>query len=249
VAESAVDKSSWFLALPITETPAQLRRSPGTSSIIVLSLAVVALGGIWPSVTRALECTSKGLREGELWRLITYVFPHEGGWQHVVVNMAVLALFGWQYERRVGSRRLVAVYLGCGAVGMALLSAWNPIDAERGLRSGASLAVFGIVAALTVWHVTDGGWRAPAIPWATGTCLALLVAGGVLAIGGHAGVIEPGLHGFVFGFLNHGLGMVAGLALGVVAVTTVRRSVRCATAASTALVALAALGVGLARWA
>lgn len=242
--------STPFLILPLTETPRELRRAPGVVAIIVVSLAVVALGGAWPAVTRSLEATTGGLAAWELWRFATYVFPHEHGWLHVAANMTVLGLFGWQLERRVGTARFLLIYVGSGAVGMALLFACNPIDAERGIRSGASLAVFGVVAALATWHAIRGGWRSPAMLWSVPTCAVLLIAAGVRQIRGKEGIIEPGINGFAFGFLNHALGMVAGvlLALAVIRPPSTRPT-RVVGAGVALFTLIASLQIGAGRWA
>lgn len=241
--------SAPFLVLPLAETPRALRRSPGVVGVIVLSLAVVALGGAWPTATRSLEATTAGLADWELWRLATYVFPHEHGWLHVAVNMTLLALFGWQLEHRVGTFRFLLIYIGSGAVGMALLFAFNPIDAERGIRSGASLAVFGVVAALATWHVLRDGRRSRAMLWAAPTCAVLLIAAGTRQVRGKEGIIEPGLTGFAFGFLSHALGMVAGVLLALAVVHPPSTRTTRIVGAGVALFALiAGLQIGAGRW-
>ena len=242
------DRDRWFLAFPIAETPRELLRAPGTLGIIVVSLLVVGLGGPIPQLTRALECTTTALADGELWRLVTYVLPHEGGWIHVLINMSVLALFGWQLERRVSTSRFLVVYFGSGAIGMALLFARNPIDEAHGLRSGASLAVFGAVAALAAWHVIDGGIRSPAVPWAVGTCVVLLLGSGLLNLDGHPGVIDPGLQGFLFGIVNHALGMVAGVIVWCALDGRLRSTLRVTAATIAVGLVPVALVIGTARW-
>ena len=237
-----------FLVIPLRETPTKLRHAPGSMAVIVASLVVVALAGPWPSVARSLEATTSAFADGELWRLFTYVFPHEHGWWHVLVNMGLLALFGWQYERIVGTARFLATYAGSGAVGMALLFAFRPIDADRGLRAGASLAVFGIVSALTTRHALVGGWRGPAMPWAGGTCLGVLLASGLVALDGHSGATEPGVDSFLFGFSNHALGVLAGMLLGLAVPSGARPATRLIAGALALTALLAGMLTGLVRW-
>lgn len=238
-----------FLVLPVVVAPAGLRRAPGTLAVIVASFVVVGLGEVWPAVTRWLQATTVGLEDFELWRLLTYVFPHEHGWIHVLVNMAVLALFGWQLERLLETLRFLIVYLGSGAIGMALLFAFNPIDAAHGIRGGASLAVFGTVAALATSHAVRSGIRSPAMRWAAPTCLVLLTAAGLRHLNGKDDLIDPGLDGFLFGFLNHALGMVAGVLLGISVPRHGSRRARLMAGGVALVVFVAGLGVGRARWA
>ncbi len=236
-----------FWVLPIKEPFRRLRQSPGVVTVVVLSLGVVALGGLWPGVIRALESRTDLLADAQVWRLLTYVFPHEGGWVHVVLNMLVLSAYGPQLELVVGAYRFVVAYFVSGAVGMALLFAFNPIDAERGIRSGASLAVFGVVAATLVIHLVVSGWRSLPVRFAAGTCLMLLVVGGLLGVAGHQGVIEPGWHGFAFGFFNHSLGMLAGAVVGLAYGVRWKWMLAAATLALTVTAAIG-LGIGTTRW-
>lgn len=238
-----------FLVLPFIETPAELRRSPGVVAVTIASVAAVAVGGAWPWVTRSLEATTDGLASWELWRLVTNVFPHEHGWLHVAVNMVVLTLFGWQLERSIGTARFLVVYFGSGAVGMALLFAFNPIDADRGIRSGASLAVFGVVAGLTACHAVCAGWRSQAMLWALPTCAVLLTAAGVRQIKGKEGLIDPGIDGFQFGFWSHALGMAAGVVLALLVAEHSSRTARVVAGAVAVFVLVGGVQIGATRWA
>jgi membrane associated rhomboid family serine protease len=237
-----------FWVIPIDKTLSALRRSPAVVGIIVASFVVVGTGGAWPTVTRHLEVTSGSLADGQIWRLATYVLPHENGWAHVSLNMFVLSLFGWQLERIVGAWRLIAVYLGSGAIGMCLLFASSPINADRGIRSGASLAVFGVVAALATIHATTDGIRSSAMPWALGTCLVLLSISGALGIRGQGEAIPAGFAGFRFGFFNHSLGMIAGVLLGVALPDRCSRRARTTALAIAFAASIVALLFGVHRW-
>ncbi len=232
-----------FLVVPVRQTPAGLRRSPGVVAVIVTSVTVVGLGHMWPSVIEALRWSPGGFAAGEVWRIASYVFPHAGGWPHVTVNMMLLALFGWQLERVVGTRRFRLVYIGSGAVGMALLF---PLDShERNeMNAGASLAVFGVLAALTTWHAATGGRRSPAMAWAVPTCLVVLVATGALAMAGHDGAyLAVGWESL----WHHAMGMVAGVLLGILA-SQADGAPRALAASVTVVGFVGGLAVGVLRW-
>ena len=54
-----------------------------------------------------------------VYQLITYMFMH-GGWEHIILNMFMLWMFGSVMERVWGPRRFIAYYLFCG-VGAGLM--------------------------------------------------------------------------------------------------------------------------------
>ncbi len=77
---------------------------------------------------------------GEPWRLLTSVFVH-GGAAHMLLNALSLWLLGVLLEARVGTARLLAVYLASGVAG-SLATLWYHHD---GINSvGASGAIFGL---------------------------------------------------------------------------------------------------------
>jgi membrane associated rhomboid family serine protease len=79
-----------------------------------------------------------------VWQLVTYMFLHSTGWIfHVVLNMAMLWMFGAEVERAWGTRAFVRYYFVCG-IGAALTTcALFP----HSLTIGASGAVFGVMLA------------------------------------------------------------------------------------------------------
>src|SRR5947199_787019 len=80
---------------------------------------------------------------GQWWRLVTYMFLHQGIW-HIVFNMWCLWDLGQLCESLYGSWTYVTIFLLTGiAAGLASV-AWNP-----GVFSvGASGAIFGLAGAL-----------------------------------------------------------------------------------------------------
>ena len=54
-----------------------------------------------------------------LYQLLTYMFMH-GGWEHIILNMFMLWMFGAVVERMWGPRRFIFYYIFCG-VGAGIL--------------------------------------------------------------------------------------------------------------------------------
>jgi len=72
------------------------------------------------------------IRQGEIWRLGSYMFTH-GGLLHIFFNMWGLYIFGQEVERKLGPRRFLNLYMISGLLGgLAWLGAnWTtPIVAE-----------------------------------------------------------------------------------------------------------------------
>lgn len=85
------------------------------------------------------------------WTLVTYIFLHTG-LLHLLFNMIVLFFFGTALERRVGNKQLLGVFFTAGvlsAIGYTFLS-WPIFNISPGPMIGASGAIYGVFAALTV---------------------------------------------------------------------------------------------------
>lgn len=54
-----------------------------------------------------------------LYQLVTYMFMH-GGWEHIILNMFMLWMFGAVMERVWGPRRFIFYYIFCG-IGAGLM--------------------------------------------------------------------------------------------------------------------------------
>ena len=99
-------------------------------------------------VTQALSLVSTDVRNGELWRLFTYMFVH-GDFFHIFFNMWGLYIFGSMLESRIGAARFFNLYVIsglCGA-GLWMLSNWDSSIP----CIGASGAVFGIIVATAMF--------------------------------------------------------------------------------------------------
>jgi membrane associated rhomboid family serine protease len=99
-------------------------------------------------VTEALALVSTDVRNGQVYRLFSYMFVH-GGFAHIFFNMWGLYLFGSLLESRIGAARFFNLYVIsglCGA-GLWMLSNWNSSIPCL----GASGAVFGIIIATAMF--------------------------------------------------------------------------------------------------
>ena len=99
-----------------------------------------------------------GVHNGQWYRLFTAPFLH-ASWEHIIFNMATLAIVGSPVEAELGKVRFIALYLVSalgGSVGSYLLSPQN----ELGV--GASGAIFGLLGAYFVL-ARRRGWDISAI--------------------------------------------------------------------------------------
>ena len=80
------------------------------------------------------------------WTLVTVFFSHEV-WFHLLGNMSLLLYFGLHLEKRIGSKRMLLVYLVSGFISTLTIPMLAPIIQFSGLVVGASGACFGVVAA------------------------------------------------------------------------------------------------------
>ena len=89
------------------------------------------------------------LKEGQFWRLFTYMFLH-GSAMHLIINMYSLYVIGTQLETFIGKAKFSFVYVVSGICGGLLSAVATPfINPGKNIVSiGASGAIFGLVAAL-----------------------------------------------------------------------------------------------------
>ncbi|MCC9606345.1 rhomboid family intramembrane serine protease [Blastopirellula sp. JC732] len=110
------------------------RATPVTMTIMWICIAVTAFSMLGPSIVNGLPrnwlidwltfapaaMIPQAIRShdpfvaieaGQVWRLITPIFPH-GGLMHIVFNMWMWYSFGGILERRLGSGRYLAMVLG-----------------------------------------------------------------------------------------------------------------------------------------
>lgn len=129
------------------------KKAPCTIALIVLNAAVfifLSFGGMAEDAYYMLQNGAMYvplLKEGEYYRLFTSIFLHFG-FSHLVNNMLMLGVMGWQLELVLGKLKFLLLYFAAGLCGN-LLSAFAEIrTGEYAVSAGASGAIFGIIGAL-----------------------------------------------------------------------------------------------------
>lgn len=93
----------------------------------------------WPAV----------LEDGQWYRLITHMFVHSGA-NHIINNMFMLGILGYQIEKEYGPIKYLITYFVSG-IGGAVLSALIEMSLGEAVVSvGASGAIFGIFGVMLV---------------------------------------------------------------------------------------------------
>ena len=94
--------------------------------------------------------------QGEFYRLFTSIFLHFG-FEHLMGNMVMLVLIGWNLEIEIGKIKFIIIYILSGLGGSAL-SAWCEMQTgDYAVSAGASGAIFGIVGALLYIAIRNKG--------------------------------------------------------------------------------------------
>ena len=147
------------------ESPYQPRWS--ASLILVVANAVVfGLQLITPLASNAgagfikrfLELSPVGLANGYVWQLLTFQFLH-GGSLHLILNCAMLWIFGRPIEDTLGRKTFLKLYFLSGTLGgLAQVGcSWLfPTHFGYGSVVGASAGIFGLIAAFAALN-----WERP----------------------------------------------------------------------------------------
>ncbi len=129
------------------------KKAPCTIALIALNAAVfifLSFGGMTEDAYYMLQNGAMYvplLQEGEYYRLLTSIFLHFG-FSHLVNNMLMLGVMGWQLELVLGKLKFLLLYFAAGLCGN-LFSAFAEIrTGEYAVSAGASGAIFGIIGAL-----------------------------------------------------------------------------------------------------
>lgn len=86
---------------------------------------------------------------GQWYRIITSMFLHFGI-NHLLNNMVVLLILGYQMEEKYGRLRYLITYFVCGIVGNIISGAAEMAAGSYTIGAGASGAVFGIFGVILV---------------------------------------------------------------------------------------------------
>ncbi|MCS7337251.1 MAG: rhomboid family intramembrane serine protease [Verrucomicrobiae bacterium] len=125
---------------------------------LILPLTSARPGAPPPMLELYLGLYPADLVRGYLWQLFTFQLLH-GGLFHLVLNCAMLYMFGRAVEAALGKAHFLALYFGCGALGGLVQSIFSlafPGHFGQGPVVGASAGVFGLIAAFAVLN-----WNAP----------------------------------------------------------------------------------------
>lgn len=97
------------------------------------------------------------LMDGErYYTLFTSLFLHFG-FSHLMNNMIMLTVIGYNLEPEIGKIRFILIYIGSGLTGN-VVSAWCDISGGNyAVSAGASGAIFGIVGALLYVVIRNHG--------------------------------------------------------------------------------------------
>jgi len=145
------------------ETPYRAAWSPSIV-LIILNAAmfaaqlVVELVKSGPLLEKSFALFPNELAQGHVWQLLTFQFLHADP-LHLIINCAMLYMFGRPVEEALGRGRFVGMYLASGALGGLLQAAcsWTfPQHFGIGPVVGASAGVFALIAAFAALN-----WEQP----------------------------------------------------------------------------------------
>lgn len=126
--------------------------------VYAVQLLVPLVFGARHGLEDYLALSPTQLARGHVWQLLTFQFLH-GGPLHLVLNCAMLYMFGRPVEEVLGRQRYLIMYLYSGAVGGLLQASCSWLFPNHfGLHPvvGASAGVFGLIAAFAALH-----WEQP----------------------------------------------------------------------------------------
>ncbi len=216
---------------PPPKPPSAPDADVATNAGIWIALALVAffaLTGAWSETSeyfRRGNADARRIVNGELWRSVTALTLHSDP-AHVLGNAFSCAVFGTLLLRRYGVGVGAWLLLGSGALGN-LLTAWWHGSQHRSV--GASTALFGANGALAATELVRRrrlrlGWNQAWLPIAGGIALLAMLGTGRGS-----------------DFTAHGMGLVAGIALGFAAARVLTTPATPAAQTALSLGALAAL--------
>jgi membrane associated rhomboid family serine protease len=130
-----------------------------------------------------------GVATGAPWQLVSSVFTHVDLW-HIGFNMLALWVLGPQLELAIGRLRFLALYLGSGLCGSALVY-W--LAGAHSATLGASGAIFGLMGALLVIVVRVRGDVQNLLVWIGINAAITVIGRDFISWQGHLGGFLGGL--------------------------------------------------------
>ena len=138
------------------------RKAPCTAALIVVNVAVfifLSFGGMTEDAYYMLRNGAMYLpllQQGEYYRMFTSIFLHFG-FSHLVNNMLMLGVMGWQLELVIGRIKFLIIYFAAGLGGNVLSALAELKTGDYAVSAGASGAIFGIIGALLYIAVRNHG--------------------------------------------------------------------------------------------
>jgi membrane associated rhomboid family serine protease len=182
--------------------------TPAIKAIVAANVAVFVVTFLQRAVEVPLWLNPQSVVHGQVWRLATYMFVHEGMF-HILFNMLALWMFGVELERTWGSRFFVKYYFLCGvaaAMTTVLMSFLPFLGFEQLYFSrtvGASGAVMGVLLAYALYFPNRPIYMYFVFPIPAKYFVAIIGAISLLSsMGGGGGVAHTThLGGLVAGYL------------------------------------------------
>ena len=178
--------------------------------LVIVNVAVFAAQLVLDLVSPALANQARvilalspdGLQRGWIWQILTFQFLHAGLF-HLLINCAMLWIFGRAVEVQAGVKNFLRIYFLSGILGgllQVLLSWLFPLHFGMSAVVGASAGIFGLIAAFAAlnWEQPITTYFALVIP-VTMPAKYLILMESVIA---------------VFGLLSRGSGIAHGAHLG-----------------------------------
>jgi len=181
------------------------RRPWATAVVMVTMLVMIGLQYTVHGLPDQLMRQPGALQDGQWWRVFTALFIQSSGLVQIVVNVGALAVAGPIAEGVFGPRRWMLIFFGSGM-------AANILSEEGWSRhgGGSSIAICGLVGALAATYLVRAGEFGPDL--GEDPRRLRLMAFAVPAAGAFLCAIGN----------NHGAGLLAGCALGLVTAATAR---------------------------
>jgi membrane associated rhomboid family serine protease len=123
--------------------------TPAIKAIIIANVAMFLITYIAPVVQVPLWLNPQSVVHGQIWRLVSYMFLHDGVF-HVLFNMLFLWMFGVELERMWGTRYFVKYYFitGIAAAVTTILVSFIPFFGLQALYFSRTVGASGAIVAV-----------------------------------------------------------------------------------------------------